>query len=158
MEGTGELPLRRRREGSTDYGKRLELLKSEGARAVIRVSNNHCQVQIVEYSEDRDETVASAFSKELADLGWEHHTGNLPAAYLTGFLAGHRAKEEGVKKAVADLGGEDREEGNRHYAAVKGLKDSGFEVPAGEEVLPEDGRVEGGNFETVKDEIESGGV
>lgn len=157
MEGDAELPLRRRMEGRTDYEKRLELLKSGEARAVIRISNNNCQVQLVTYGKEGDETVTSAFSKELGDLGWDYHTGNLPAAYLTGFLAGYRAMEEGIETAVVDLGGIKRQEGSRHYAAVKGLRDAGIEVPADEGVLPDQESVEGGDFETVKDEIESGG-
>ena len=40
--------FRRRSEGRTDYHKRAKLIKSRKLRVVIRVSNNHVRVQIVQ--------------------------------------------------------------------------------------------------------------
>lgn len=147
-EGPGyEVQLKRRRQGRTDYGKRLELLKSGEPRAVVRVSNNHTRVQIVKYGDSGDTVVASAFSGDLEEFGWDDHTGNLPAAYLTGVLAGYRAQESGVDIAVADLGAYSREYGSRHYATLRGLKESGVEVPLDEAPFPSNDRVKAGHME-----------
>ncbi|MDY6769804.1 MAG: 50S ribosomal protein L18 [Candidatus Nanohaloarchaea archaeon] len=143
-EGPGhEVPLKRRRDGQTDYGNRLELLKSGDHRAVIRVSNNHTRVQLVRYGDDGDTTAVAAFSGDLAGYGWDGHTGNLAAAYLTGLLAGRRALADGIDRAVPDLGVRDQEYGGRHYAAVRGLRDAGLDVPADETALPAEDRVNG---------------
>lgn len=157
------VPMRRRRERKTDYDKRLELLKSGKARAVVRLSNNHTRVHISSFNREGDINEAQTVSKELEDLGWEHHTGNLPAAYLTGFLAGMKTD---VSEAVLDNGLRSVKKGSRLFAAVKGLQDAGVEVPASDEVLPSEERVRGehieemhGNditqsFEKVREEIE----
>lgn len=131
-----DLHLRRRREGRTDYQKRLELLKSGQHRAVIRISNKHAQVQIVAYSPDGDETVVSSFSKQLEEFGWDENTGNLPAAYLTGFLVGKQALNEEIYAVVPDMGVYDQQYGSRHYSALKGLQDAGLDVNIEEAVLP----------------------
>jgi len=96
-----QVPFRRRKEQKTDYDQRLKLLKSGKPRAVVRLSNNHTRVHIAEYKTDGDENQAQTLSSELEDYGWEGHTGNLPSAYLTGFLAGKKAK---VDEAILDLG------------------------------------------------------
>ena len=51
-----------------------------------------------------DKVLATAHSRELVDLGWNKATGNLPAAYLTGYLAGKRAKKSGITECVLDIG------------------------------------------------------
>ncbi len=94
-------PFRRRFEGKTDYHKRLKLLKSRKLRVVIRTSNNHMRVQIVQSKLGGDKVLISAFSKELVSkYGWSANTGNIPAAYLTGYLAGLRAKKNKCIKHI----------------------------------------------------------
>ncbi|MFB6203213.1 MAG: 50S ribosomal protein L18 [Candidatus Nanohaloarchaea archaeon] len=143
-----KLPFRRRREQKTDYEQRLKLLKSGKPRAVIRLSNNHTRVHLSHYSEEGDENTAQTVSKELEDRGWEHHTGNLPAAYLTGYLAGHRADED---EAVLDLGLREKKNGNRVFAALKGMIDAGMDIGAGEEVFPSEERIRGEHIKEMKD-------
>ena len=137
------VPFRRRREGRTDYRRRLRLLRSGVPRAVIRKSLNQTQVQIVTYDESGDKIVASAVSAELKDLGWSAGTGNVPAAYLTGLLAGRRAASKGVGKVVLDLGLQHPAYGGRLFAAANGLVDAGVVLPHGEGVLPTKERIEG---------------
>ncbi|MCJ7450180.1 MAG: 50S ribosomal protein L18 [Candidatus Nanohaloarchaeota archaeon QJJ-9] len=161
-----KVPHRRRREKKTDYKKRLELLKSGKPRAVVRESNNHMRVQLVLYNRKDDKTQASAFSGDLEEFGWEHHTGNLPAAYLTGFLAGKRALEEGLDEAVVDIGLQNNHHGSRIYSAIKGLVDAGMDINADGKAFPSEERCRGEhieefknngiteNFEEVKSEIE----
>jgi large subunit ribosomal protein L18 len=158
-----ETPFKRRREQKTDYEQRLDLLKSGKPRAVVRLSNNHTRVHLSHYEEDGDRNTAQTVSKELGEYGWEHHTGNLPAAYLTGFLAGKKAEED---EAILDLGLRKDTRGGRVFAAVRGLIDAGVEVPAGEDAFPEESRIKGEhikemsgkdvpeNLEEVKEEIE----
>jgi large subunit ribosomal protein L18 len=158
-----ETPFKRRREQKTDYEQRLDLLKSGKPRAVVRLSNNHTRVHLSHYEEDGDRNTAQTVSKELGEYGWEHHTGNLPAAYLTGFLAGKKAEED---EAILDLGLRKDTRGGRVFAAVQGLIDAGVEVPAGQDAFPEESRIKGEhikemsgkevpeNLEEVKEEIE----
>ena len=128
-----QVPFRRRKEQKTDYDQRLKLLKSGKPRAVVRLSNNHTRVHIAEYKTDGDENQAQTLSSELEEYGWEGHTGNLPAAYLTGFLAGKKAQ---VDEAILDLGLKEKKRGGKMFAALKGLIDAGVEIPAGEEIFP----------------------
>lgn len=151
-DGPGyQVPHRRRREQRTDYETRLELLKSGRPRAVIRRSNNHVRIQLVEYSPEGDETVASAASEHLSEHGWDNHTGNLPAAYLTGYLAGARAQEEGIDDAVVDIGLQNNQHSTRIYAAIKGLIDAGVHVNASEEVFPAERRLHGEHIDEHRD-------
>ncbi len=160
-----ETHLRRRREGRTNYGKRLEMLKSGKHRAVIRISNKHARVQFVAYNPDGDETAVVAVSKQLAEYGWDGHTGNLPATYLTGFLAGKRALADGIETAVPDIGAKDQQYASRYYAALQGMQDAGIDININAVALPSDERMQGSHaaahesdgldetFENVRDTI-----
>ena len=91
-----------------------------------------------------DRTLASAHSKQLSrDFGWRAPCGNLPAAYLTGLLAGLRAKASGIAEAILDAGVKKPTKGSRIYAALKGVVDAGIEVPHDPSVFPEEGRIRG---------------
>jgi large subunit ribosomal protein L18 len=156
------VPFRRRREGKTDYRKRLGLLKSGETRLVVRRTNGNVIVQFVDWAQDGDQVKATAVAQELAKLGWEGSAKNTPAAYLTGLLAGHRAAAAGVEAAVFDLGRHVPATGSRIFAALKGVKDAGIEVAAGdEENYPSEERLNGAfldletNFNAVKDRISS---
>ncbi len=128
--------FRRRHEGKTDFHKRLKLLKSRKLRIVIRASNNHVRVQLVQSKLGGDKILISAFSKELTSkYGWNVNTGNIPAAYLTGYLAGLRAKKQNIQEGIFDLGVFYHR--NRVLAACKGLIDAGINIPYREEFFPE---------------------
>lgn len=137
------MPHKRRRMQKTDYRKRLALLKSGKPRLVIRKSLENMRVQLAEFGRGGDITVASAVSSELAALGWKSGNGNLPAAYLTGLLAGVRAKKAGVKEAVLDLGLQTSTKGSRIYASLKGVIDAGMALPHSKDILPTDERLSG---------------
>lgn len=137
------VPFRRRREGRTDYRRRIRLLRSGQARAVVRKSLSQTSIQIIAYDERGDRVLVSAVSNELKDLGWTGSTGNVPAAYLTGLLAGRRAVAKGMSAAVLDLGIQRPSPGGRLFAAAKGLVDAGLQVPHGEDVVPAEGRLRG---------------
>jgi large subunit ribosomal protein L18 len=142
------LPFRRRREGKTNYHKRLKLLKSRKLRVVIRISNNHARVQIVESRIGGDKIITSSNSEELSKkYGWNANTGNIPAAYLTGYLAGLRAKKNNVQEAVLDLGMLYHR--FRVLAAIKGFLESGIDVPYSEGFFPKDfdAKIDGSQIE-----------
>ena len=127
---------RRRSEGNTDYHKRLKLLKSRKLRLVIRVSNNHVRIQVINSKKGGDNVLISAFSKELTkNYGWNANTGNIPAAYLTGYLAGIKAKKKNIKGAILDLGVFYHR--NRVIAAFKGVLNAGLDIPFREKFFPE---------------------
>jgi len=130
-----KVPMRRRREVRTDYHQRLRLLKSGKPRLVARVSNRHVRAQLVTLGPNGDETEAAASSEELDGYGWEAPTGNLPSAYLTGYLAGARALAAGVEEAVLDIGLNTATPGNKVFAVQEGAIDAGVEVPHNDSVL-----------------------
>jgi len=138
-----KVPFRRRREGKTDYRRRLKLLKGNLPRAVVRKSLQNISVQIALYDQGGDTIVASAVSKELRRFGWNLNTGNVPAAYLTGLLAGKRAKAKGIAAAVLDIGLNSPARGARMFASLKGLLDAGIDIPHDESVLPSPERLQG---------------
>jgi len=148
------VPMRRRREVRTDYHQRLRLLKSGKPRLVARVSNRHVRAQLVTPGGDGDETHAAASSEELADYGWEAATGNLPSAYLTGYLAGRRAVDAGVTEAVLDIGLRTATPGNKAFAVQEGAIDAGVEIPHNESVLPEWSRTRGEHIAAYAEELD----
>ncbi len=162
-EGTRyRMPLKRRREGKTDYRQRLKLLKSGKIRAVVRPSNKHIDVQFIRYDRDGDKVEASASSQHLENMGWEEHGSNLPSAYLVGYLAGKRAIEKGIDEAVLDIGLNYPEKGGRLFSALNGIIDAGVSVPHDPEVLPDENRIKGEHidddmserFEEIKSRLE----
>jgi len=137
------VPFRRRREGKTDYRARLKLLKSRLIRVVVRKSLKHTVIQMVKYEEKGDKVVSAANTSQLREMGWKGATGNTPAAYLAGLLAGRRALKVNIKKAVLDLGLQRPSKGSRVFASLKGVVDAGVEVPHSDEVLPDETRIRG---------------
>jgi large subunit ribosomal protein L18 len=137
------LKFRRQREGKTDYRKRLSLLKSGATRVIIRRYANSVIVQLSNYDEIGDKTQIYVRSVELKKFGWNASTGNIPAAYLTGFLAGKKAIAKKIDAGIVDLGLQKSSKESRIYAAVKGLIDAGVKINCDEKVLPSEERIKG---------------
>ncbi|MEM1541486.1 MAG: 50S ribosomal protein L18 [Ignisphaera sp.] len=139
-----KVPKRRRREGKTDYYRRYEIIKSRKIRAVVRKTNKYIIVQFVYPTPIGDYTIASAHSYELVELfGWKAGTKNTPAAYLTGLLAGLRAKKLGIDYAIPDIGLHRPVKGSKIFAAIKGIEDADIMIDCSEEVLPSEDRITG---------------
>ncbi len=139
--------FRRRREGRTDYRVRLKLLKSGRPRAVVRLSARRVQVALVNFDPRGDRVVACADSGELGGIDFPKTSlSSTPAAYLTAYLAGLRAKASGAEAAVLDLGIRHPSAGGRLSAALKGLLDSGVEIPHGDEGFPSADRLAGSHL------------
>ncbi|MEB3779371.1 MAG: 50S ribosomal protein L18 [Desulfurococcales archaeon] len=138
------VPLRRRREGKTNYYKRFKLVISGKPRLVVRRTNEYYWVQVIEARIEGDRILAAAHSRELAKhYGWLGDYNNTSAAYLTGLLAGYRALLAGVEEAVLDIGLQAPVRGSRVFAALKGALDAGLRVPHSEEILPDVERIRG---------------
>lgn len=143
--------FRRRREGKTDYRKRMRLLASGKPRLVVRKSLKHMRAQLVTQGNKGDLTLASAISSELSRYGYEGNTGNTTAAYLTGLLLGTRATKKGYEDAVLDIGLHTHSKGSKVYAALKGAIDAGMTIPCDDSIFPSDERI--GKVEPIRGEI-----
>jgi large subunit ribosomal protein L18 len=94
--------------------------------------------------------VASAHSRYLLEKGWKGSRKSVPAAYLTGYLAGKKALGKGANDAILYTG--TRRYTQRMAAALKGVIDAGVKVPADEETFPPEDRINGEHL-TVKNDI-----
>ncbi|MFB6122398.1 MAG: 50S ribosomal protein L18 [Haloferacaceae archaeon] len=149
-----KVPMRRRREVRTDYHQRLRLLKSGKPRLVARTSNRHVRAQLVTPGPEGDETHAAASSEDLSAYGWEAPTGNLPSAYLTGYLAGVRAVEAGLEEAVLDIGLNTATPGNKVFAVQEGAIDAGLDIPHNESVLADWSRNRGEHIADYAEQLD----
>jgi large subunit ribosomal protein L18 len=134
--------FKRKREGKTDYPKRLNYLKSDKTRFVIRVSTNNLSIQAVDYHADGDKITITVKSSDLKKYGWKYSTGNIPSSYLTGLLFGNKIKEK-IKEGIIDLGLNTITKGTRVPAAIKGIIDSGIGLNYDESILPSEEAITG---------------
>jgi large subunit ribosomal protein L18 len=67
----------------------------------------------------------------------------MPAAYLTGLLAGKRALAAGLAEAVLDIGLNSPTPGSKVFAVQEGAIDAGLEIPHNDDVLAEWPRTRG---------------
>ena len=126
--------MRRRREGKTNYHRRLKMVLSGKLRLVIRTSLNSTIVQVAKANIVGDEILCSAHTKQLKKFNWNYYSGNIPSAYLTGYLCGLQAIKAGIKEnVILDLGITIHK--HRVLAAFKGFIDSGVIVPFGEKIF-----------------------
>ena len=139
---TYTVEFKRKRKGKTNYKKRLNYISSNKLRLVVRPSIKNMVVQIVKFNPKGDNVLYTAKSNELRKLGWKYSTGNIPAAYLTGLMLGSKAKEK-VKEAIVDFGLSSLVKKSRIYAALRGVIDSGINVPHSGEILPDDNQISG---------------
>jgi large subunit ribosomal protein L18 len=159
---TYRIHFRRRREGKTNYRKRLKLLLSGKPRLVYRKTLKYIIGQIIEFDKKGDKTLVGITSKILQKYGWKFACDNTPASYLTGYLLGKMALSKGIKEAILDIGLYTSTKGGRMYAFAKGAIDAGLSVPCSEEMFPSEDRIKGlhiseevaKNFEEVKKNIE----
>lgn len=133
----------RKRKKATDYRKRLKLLSSGKERLVIRKTSSHIIIQIASFGENGDSVLASASSSQLAKYGWALGKKSIPAAYLTGLLAGKFALSKNIKHAILDAGTQKPASRGKVYAALKGAIDAGLEVPASKDIFPSEERIAG---------------
>ncbi|TLX69468.1 MAG: hypothetical protein E6L05_05760 [Thaumarchaeota archaeon] len=96
--------LRRLREEKTNYRKRRNLLMGRRDYITVQISSENTLVQIHKPEMQGDKVMASAHSRYLLGKGWKGSRKNIPAAYLTGYLAGKHLKIQNeinkVKSAI----------------------------------------------------------
>jgi large subunit ribosomal protein L18 len=144
---------RRKREKRTNYAKRLKLLLSKKSRLVVRITNQRLIAQIVDFDAKGDKVVAAVDSFALKKLGWVYSCKNFPAAYLTGLLLGKKALEKGHKEAILDTGFHFVLKKGKIYSFLKGVLDSGLEIPSNKEIIPDDERIKGKHIKDYAEKI-----
>jgi len=151
------IPRKRRLKGLTNYTKRRRLLEGRKPRIVIRKTNKYIIIQYVESARAQDTIKTSVISKELLAYGWPKEKigglKSLAAAYLSGLLFGKKIKS--YKSAILDTGLIRSTKGSKIYSAVKGIVESGFDMPHNEEVFPEESRINTDKTKAFYDKIKS---
>lgn len=152
----------RRRNLKTNYAKRLALLKSGKSRVVLRISNLYANIQYVEHNTKGDVIKFALLSKDLKEYGWTEGFKSVPAVYLAGYLFGKEVlKKKLNKNVILDLGLQNAFKKGRLFACVKGIIDSGLNLPADKEAFPSEDRIKGKHnkkehlFLSVKSAIDS---
>lgn len=131
------LYFRRRREGKTNFAKRLALVKSGKTRMVVRRSNKGIVIQFIDFDPKGDRTLLTVTGTHLSkEYKWSSKR-NVWTAYLAGLMAGKMAKKKGVKGFVLDLGMYVPSKGSVIFAAQKGAQDAGLETSCDKEKVPE---------------------
>lgn len=139
-----KVDYRRKREGKTNYRKRIKLLSSGKLRLTVRKSLKNVLAQIIEYRKAGDKTLVSANTRELIKLGWKSARRNASAAYLIGLIIAKKAKEKNIKEAILDAGLMGSVKNALQYAVLKGALDGGLKIPHSKDLLPDEKRVSGG--------------
>ena len=116
----------------------------------VHISNENTLVQIHKPGMTGDKVIAFAHSRYLVSKGWKGSRKNIPAAYLTGYVAGKKALGKGAKNAILYSG--TKKYTQRMAAALKGVVDAGLEIPANSETFPSEQRIKGEHL-SVKNDI-----
>ncbi len=130
--------FRRRREGKTNYAKRLSLVKSKTIRMVVRKTNRNILIQFVNFESAGDKTVLSFSSAQLKDIYSWPAKRNVYTAYLAGLHAGKQAKSKNITDFIVDFGMHPPTKGSVLFAALKGAVDAGLKTNLSEEKIPTD--------------------
>mgnify|MGYP000004919874 CR=1 FL=1 len=144
------LSFKRRREGETDYRRRMKLLRGDTPRAVVRISNTQTTCQLIEFNPEGDLVLASVNGKTLVDkYSWPADISrkSVSASYLVGYAMAKNAISAGYENAVLDIGLSASSTGSRVFAALKGMVDAGLDIPHGDQVLPEEDRINGAHID-----------
>jgi len=153
MKRAMAVQFNRKKKNLTNYRSRLKLLLSGKERLVIRKTSKQIIVQLTKFDGKGDLVVTSASSNQLKKHGWQLGLKNIPAAYLTGLLAGKAAVQKNVKEAVLDVGLSKPVHKGRIYAALKGVVDTGLKVPLSKEVFPSEDRISGKHLSAEATEV-----
>jgi large subunit ribosomal protein L18 len=148
---TYKVPKRRKREGKTNYKKRLALLLSHKPRVVVRKSHSNITFQIINYLPDGDSVIVSAHSKELRAYGYKGHGGNATSGYLTGYMGGLKAVKNKMNQAVMDIGMVSPVKGSVSFAVLMGALDAGLKIPHNKQIIPPEEKFK--DLKTIKKKI-----
>ncbi|MBI5046199.1 50S ribosomal protein L18 [Candidatus Micrarchaeota archaeon] len=134
---TFNVHFRRRREGKTNFAKRLALIKSGKPRLVVRRSNKDIIVQFIEFDPKGDRTLLTVNGATLSKTYKWPSKRNSWTAYLAGLAAGKMAGKKGVSDFVFDMGMYTPSKGSITYAVLKGVVDAGLKTPYDKEKISE---------------------
>lgn len=151
------IPHRRIRQKKTNYRQRLDFVRGDKPRLVVRRANKNMSCHIAKFNKTGDFSFAFASSAELSGFGWNVNTGNIPSAYLTGLLCAVRAKAAGIDSAILDIGLFEGHHGGRMFSALKGAIDGGLDIPHSEEAFPSEERLKGGHIASYAAELKKSG-
>lgn len=152
---TKSLKFKRRREGKTNYSKRLLLLKSQKARFVVRKNLKTITIQVAQYSNKGDKILCSINSNVLKKYGWNYNFANTPSSYLTGLIMAKILQKKGFKEGIVDMGIVTSIKGNKIYSAIKGLVDGGLKIPVDEKMFPSDQRLKGEHIKKYSADVQT---
>jgi len=134
---------RRRREGRTNYRKRIRLLTSEMPIVRFRKGSKSLTAQITFFEPKGDRTISSVNSSELKKFGWNLSGKNIPAAYLTGLLFARKNKGSKTGEIIIDFGIKKPANGSVSYAFLKGAIDGGLKILCSDAAFPSEDRING---------------
>ena len=101
------LRFKRRRNGETDYRRRMKMLRGGVARAVVRVTNTQTICQLVNYETTGDTTQVSIDGSTLVEKhGWpiDASRKSIPASYVAGYAMAKASISAGHNEAILDIG------------------------------------------------------
>jgi large subunit ribosomal protein L18 len=133
--------LKRIRQHKTNYRKRSALLIGRRPFITTKISSQNISAQTLQPTLTGDVVIASAHSRELIQYGWKGSMNNMPACYLTGLLLGKKSMEKGSANAILYTGNDAFT--TRVAACLKGIVDSGINIPVSKESLPDNDRLSG---------------
>jgi large subunit ribosomal protein L18 len=88
-----------------------------------------------------DVVKVSTHSRELRRHGWKGSLNSLPACFLIGILLGKKARQNGIEKAILYIG--NKPFTSRIAACMKGIVESGMDIPISKETFPSQDRLYG---------------
>lgn len=133
--------LKRIRQRKTNYRKRSGILIGRRPFIITKISGQNISAQSLKPTLTGDIVIASAHSRELIRHGWKGSMNSMPACYLTGLLLGKKSIQKGATNAVLYTGNNPFT--TKVAACLKGIVDSGINIPVSKESLPGDDRVSG---------------
>jgi large subunit ribosomal protein L18 len=133
--------LKRIRQRKTNYRKRSGILIGRRPFIITKISGQNISAQALRPTLTGDIVIASAHSRELIRHGWKGSMNSMPACYLTGLLLGKKSIQKGATNAVLYTGNNPFT--TKVAACLKGIVDSGINIPVSKESLPGDDRVSG---------------
>ncbi len=155
----------RRREGKTDYSRRIKLLRGRSPRIVFRKTNKYIIAQYIVTKEAKEKIEIGITSRELKKYGWpkvfDGSLRSISASYLTGYLIGKKILKDKKQIPILDIGMTSPIHKTAPYAFLRGLVDSGLKINHDKKIFPEEGRIKGKNlkedfsdtFDKIKDSI-----
>ena len=152
------VPFRRKREGKTNYDKRIKLLKSNQIRLLVSYGSKDIRAQAIRFNLKGDEILADANTKLLKGFGWGFSCSNLPASYLFGYYFGKLLIEKGISNVIFDTGMVTPKSGGKYYSFAKAIIDSKVSMNINPDVFPPEERIKGAHIENYSKLLKENGI